>query len=121
MKTSAIEVESPLVRPAAAGFAYAILAFGVGFALGTIRVLIVVPRVGPTAAVLLETPAILGASWWVSRICVARFEVSRAVSARLTTASGAIGLAAQVAFAGFPVVQAGLERPTRGRRPDAEP
>lgn len=133
--------ESQLIRPVAAGFAYAILAFAVGFALGTVRVLFVVPRVGATVAVLFEMPVILGASWWLSRWCVIRFKVSRATAARLvmglaaflvltmaeailsvvlferplseyladlTTLTGAIGLAAQVAFASFPLAQAGV-------------
>jgi hypothetical protein len=136
---SDLEGERQLIRPVAAGFAYAILVFAVGFALGTVRVLFVVPRVGATIAVLFEVPVILGASWWISRRCVARFKVSRAVAARLvmglaafvvlmlaeaslsvvlfgrsltgyiatlTTLAGAIGLAAQVAFAGFPLAQA---------------
>ena len=136
-----METESRLIRPATAGLAYAILAFAVGFALGTVRVLLVVPRTGPTVAVLLEVPVILAASWWIARLCAARFEVSRAVAARvvmglaalliltlaevtlslflfgrsvteylasLTTLAGAIGLAGQVAFAAFPLVQARL-------------
>ena len=136
-----MEAESWLIRPLGAGTAYAILAFAVGFALGAVRVLLVVPRTGPTVAVLLEAPVILAASWWISRLCVARFEVSRAVAARLvmglaaffvlmlaevtlsvvlfgssvseylknlTTLAGAIGLAAQVAFAGFPLAQSRL-------------
>lgn len=149
-----METESRLVRPATAGFVYAILVFAVGFALGTIRVLILVPRVGATVAVLLETPVILAASWWVSRACIARLAVSRAVSARLImglvafvvlmlaevtlaavlfgrtvagylasliTVPGAIGLAAQVAFAAFPLAQAGRGHPPRGHRPSARP
>lgn len=136
-----MEVKSRLIRPAGAGLAYAILTFGVGFALGSIRTLLLAPRVGLTLAVLIELPVILGASWWISRLCVTRFQVSRAVAARLlmgvvaflvlmlaevalsvaifgrpvagylasfTTLAGAIGLAGQVAFAGFPLVQAGL-------------
>ena len=78
-----MEVTSRLIPPVVAGFVYATLAFGAGFALGAIRTLLVVPRVGPTVAVLLEIPLILGASWWISRLCVARFQVSRTVGARL--------------------------------------
>ena len=133
--------ESQLIRPVGAGFAYAILVFAVGFALGAVRVLLVVPRLGATGAVLLEVPVILAASWWISRRCAARFEVSRTVAARLvmglaaflvlmlaevslsvvllggtvtgylanlTTLAGVIGLAAQVAFAAFPLAQARL-------------
>jgi len=133
--------ESQLIRPVGAGLAYAILVFAAGFALGTVRVLLVVPRLGPTGAVLVEVPVILAASWWISRLCGARFKVSRALPARLvmglaaflvlmlaevtlsvvflggtvtghlaslTTLAGVIGLAAQVAFAAFPLAQARL-------------
>jgi hypothetical protein len=144
-----LERESQLIRPAGAGFAYAILTFAVGFALGTVRVLLVVPRMGPTVAVFLEVPVILAASWWISRLCIARFKVSRAVAARLvmgvvaflvlmlaevtlsallfgrsvtgylaslTTPAGAIGLAAQLAFAGLPLIQATLANPPAADR-----
>jgi hypothetical protein len=79
----ASEVKTRLIRPAGAGFVYAIVVFAAGFALGTVRTLLVAPRLGATLAVLIELPLILGASWWISRRCVARFEVSRAVAVRL--------------------------------------
>lgn len=133
-----MRVQNGLTRAASAGVVYAIAVFGVGFALGAIRVILVAPRTGPTAAVLFETPLILGASWWLVRVSIARFEVRRAVPARLlmglvafaglmladvslgrvffgrtgpeylvslATAPGAIGLAAQVTFACFPLLQ----------------
>jgi len=40
------------------------------------------PRLGETAAVSLETPVMLAASWFVSRWCVDRLAVPRAVPAR---------------------------------------
>jgi hypothetical protein len=143
-----LEEASDLIRPAWAGVAYAILVFFVGFLLGTVRVLLVAPRVGPAAAVLVELPVILAASCWISRRCVARFEISRAIAARLvmgvaaflilmlaevTLAAlllgrsvpeylaslinlpGAIGLAAQVISAAFPLLQA-----LPADRPDAQ-
>ncbi len=127
-----------MIRAASAGVAYAILVFGVGFALGVIRVILIAPRAGPTAAVLLETPLILAASWWLARVSIVRFGVRRALAARLvmglvafavlmlaevtlagvlfgrtvpeylaglTTVPGAIGIAAQVLFACFPLVR----------------
>ena len=132
------------MRAAAAGLLYAVLVFGVGFALGTIRVLILVPHLPATLAVLVETPAILAVSWWLSSWCSARFGVERGTGARLTmgivaftvlmleeltlsvvlfarpagaylssliSVPGAIGLAAQVAFAFFPLLQARRRRP----------
>jgi hypothetical protein len=57
-----------LLKSAAVYFA---LVFGVGFVLGPIRVLWLVPRVGARAAELIEAPvmltAITAAGWWVGR------------------------------------------------------
>ena len=78
-----MNTEGALFRPAQAGLTYAILVFAVGVALGTVRVLIVMLRLGAALAVLLETPLILGASWWLSRRCIARFQLARAAAARL--------------------------------------
>jgi hypothetical protein len=120
-----------------AGALYAIVVFSIGFILGTIRVLLLVPRVGETTAVILEAPVMLAASWFICRWCVHRLDVRRTVPARsliglvaflvlmsaevglgavlgrsladqfamYKSASGAIGLAAQVIFAMFPVIQ----------------
>ncbi|MFM0027358.1 hypothetical protein PQR70_13960 [Paraburkholderia madseniana] len=52
---------------AEAGSVYALSVFTIGFALGAIRVLLLVPRLGEVAAVLLETPFMLAASWKMSR------------------------------------------------------
>ena len=145
-----MKIASRLVDAAAAGLVYATLVFGVGFGLGTIRVIAVVPRVGPTTAVLLETPLILGVSWWLARLCATRFRVSRAPSTRLVmglvafailmaaeltlarvlfdktaseylsslaTVPGAIGLAAQVLFASFPLATVPRRARTSGAAP----
>jgi hypothetical protein len=120
-----------------AGALYAIIVFLIGFILGTIRVLLIAPRLGKTTAVIVEAPMMLTASWFVCRWCVDRLDVRRTVPARsliglvaflvLMSAetelgavfgrllvdqlatygslAGAIGLAAQVIFAMFPVIQ----------------
>jgi hypothetical protein len=124
-------------RATKAGAFYAIIVFLIGFILGTNRVLLVVPRLGETAAVIIEAPIMLAASWFVCRWCAHRLDVRRSVLVRsliglvaflvlisaevglgaalgrslieqLATygsAAGAIGLAAQVMFATFPVIQ----------------
>jgi hypothetical protein len=65
-----------------AGALYAIVVFSIGFILGTIRVLLLAPRLGETIAVIVEAPVILAVSWFVCRWCVGRLDVRRTVSAR---------------------------------------
>jgi hypothetical protein len=50
---------------------------------GTGRILLLVPHLGETIAVLVEAPFMLMASWWMSRKCVARFKVSATPSRRI--------------------------------------
>jgi hypothetical protein len=52
-----------MIRPTLAGMAYFGIVFAAGFALGTIRILVVAPAIGALGGVLLETPLILAASW----------------------------------------------------------
>jgi hypothetical protein len=124
-------------RAIKAGALYAIIVFLIGAILGTIRFLLLAPRLGETTAVIIEAPIMLAASWFVCRWCVDRLDVRRVVPARslmgmvafvvLMSAEvglgavlgrslmdqlagyksppGAIGLAAQVIFAIFPVIQ----------------
>ena len=65
-----------------AGALYAMTVFVIGFILGTIRVLLVAPRLGETTAVIVEAPIMLAASWFVCRWCVDRLNVRRTVPAR---------------------------------------
>ncbi len=65
-----------------AGVLYFALVFGVGFVLGTIRTLLVVPRVGTRKAELMEMPIMLAATivaarWTVLRLATAWFAFSR--------------------------------------------
>jgi hypothetical protein len=66
----------------AGGAFYAIVVFLVGFILGTIRGLLLAPRLGETTAVIVEAPIMLAASWFVCRWCVDRLNVRRTVAAR---------------------------------------
>lgn len=59
----------------AAGVAYFGIVFAVGFALGTLRVLVLAPRLGEPAAVLLELPLMLAVSWVACGWLLARFRV----------------------------------------------
>ncbi|MFM0058431.1 hypothetical protein PQR64_22680 [Paraburkholderia phytofirmans] len=63
---------APWVKP---GTAYALIVFVIGFALGAVRVLVLVPHLGATASVVLETPIMLAASWKVAQWSVQRFNL----------------------------------------------
>jgi hypothetical protein len=89
-----------MTRIITAALAYFLTVFGLGFALGAMRVLFVIPRIGETAAVLLELPVMLAASWVAAGWCVRRFAVPPRISARL-----AMGL---LAFALVMVAELGL-------------
>jgi hypothetical protein len=56
------------------------LVFVAGFVLGTIRVLVVVPRTGETTAVLLELPVMLAISWFATGWTIRRFDLHAADS-----------------------------------------
>ncbi len=75
-----------MLKPAVLYFA---LTFAVGFVLGAVRMLIVVPRVGEVAAVLIECPFILVASFLIARWVLRRFAPDAGAGRRL-----AIGLLA---------------------------
>lgn len=69
-----------LTAPALAYFA---IAFGVGFLLGTVRVLWVVPQLGERYAELTEMPFMLLAVFFAARWVTQHFAVSPAASSRL--------------------------------------
>jgi hypothetical protein len=59
-----------LLKPAAIYFA---VVFAAGFLLGTIRILLIVPRIGVRAAELIETPVMLLVSAFVARWILRQF------------------------------------------------
>jgi len=70
---------------------YFIIVFGVGFLLGPIRVLVLEPRFGTLAAVLCETPFLVGAILVASRVASRALRLEARKSALL-----AVGLIALV-------------------------
>ena len=73
---------------------YFAIVFGVGFALGTIRTLGLVPRLGPRAAELLEMPVMLVVIAVAARSVVRSLSVPSTKSARL--AVGFVALISKV-------------------------
>jgi hypothetical protein len=63
------------MRTARAGLTYFAIIFGVGFVLGMIRVLLVVPRVGVRTAELMEEPIMLVVVLFAARWLVRRFSL----------------------------------------------
>lgn len=65
---------STAMKPAfLAGAAYFVLVFALGFVLGTVRVLVLVPQFGELYSSLTELPIILTAAWFMCRWLVNRF------------------------------------------------
>jgi hypothetical protein len=69
-------------RAALAGVLYAIALFALGFVLGTIRVLLVAPRLGQTVATLIELPVMLTAAFFVCRWVLRHWQLPPALSGR---------------------------------------
>lgn len=69
-------------RALIAGGVYFLALFSLGFALGTLRVLLVVPRLGELAATLVEIPVMLTAGFFACRWAVRRWRVPRAFPIR---------------------------------------
>jgi len=78
-----------------AGVTYFGLVFGVGFLLGTLRVLFLAPRLGERLAELMETPLMLVVIIFAATWIVRRFKISGAVATRI-----AIGLIALILLVG---------------------
>lgn len=84
-----------------AGLLYFLGVFAVGFLLGTVRTLVLVPRIGALAAVALELPLMLLAAWWVCGVVMRHVPVPPAALLRLTMGGSAFSLlmAAELALA----------------------
>ena len=61
------------------GFLYFLGIFALGFVLGTVRISVLVPRIGALYGVLLEIPIMLSVSWFFSRWLILRYSVQSGV------------------------------------------
>ena len=84
--------ELPIHRAATAGLVYFGLVFAVGFLLGTLRVLVLVPRLGETTAVITELPLMLAVSWLTCQWVVVRLEVAPVLATRAVMGAVAFAL-----------------------------
>jgi hypothetical protein len=71
-----------LKRGLIAASVYFLALFALGFALGTIRVLVVAPRIGEVAATFAEVPVMLAAALFVCRQSIRRWRVSSGLAIR---------------------------------------
>jgi hypothetical protein len=74
-------------RALAAGAAYALLLLAAGTVLGTLRVLLAAPRLGPGWALALELPLMLAIAWAATGRLLARFAVPPRPGPRLAGSS----------------------------------
>lgn len=74
----------PLLRAATAGLVYFGVVFAAGFALGTLRVLVLIPGLGDVLAVMLELPIMLALSWLACRWVAGHLDIPPTLTARLT-------------------------------------
>ena len=81
------------------GILYFALVFGAGFVLGTIRTILVVPRVGTTMAELMETPIMLVVTIVAARWTIRRLAVPPTGSSRLGMGCIALGFLLAAEFA----------------------
>ena len=85
----------------------AVLYFGLtylaGFAFGSLRELLIVPRIGQLAATAIETPMMLAASYFAARFVIGRFDQRPAMRGRAIIGMLAFGLlmVAEIIFAGL--------------------
>lgn len=98
-------------RALASGAVYFAAVFALGFVLGVVRTLALAPRIGELAAVAVELPLILAASWWICGRTIRSLGVSGSSSERI--AMGA------TAFALLMTAEAALAMLVLGRSPSA--
>ena len=87
------------LSPLAMGAAYAANMFAFGFALGTVRVVLLAPALGELFALLTELPVMLSLSWIVSRRLVRNRPALAGQAPRLTMGLFALALLMAAEFA----------------------
>ncbi len=98
-------------RVAAPALAYTLIVFAAGFVLGTLRVLVLAPRLGETGAVLLELPVMIAVSYLCARGCVLRWRVPARLAPRAVMGA--------LAFALLMLLEFGLSTLVFGNTPRA--
>jgi hypothetical protein len=84
-----------------AGILYFAIVFSFAFALGVVRTVVVAPRLGATAAVLIEVPIVLLASWGVARGLLGRRAFTLAQRAAVGATAFALTMVSEAVLAGL--------------------
>lgn len=86
-----------------AGLLYFTGIFALGFILGTIRTIFLVPRMGILAGVIIEVPIMLTASWFLCKKLINRFNITKESADLLLFGGSAFALlmAAEFIFSVF--------------------
>jgi hypothetical protein len=74
------------------GFLYFVAVFAIGFLLGTIRILVLIPRLGELVSTFIELPILLSAAWLISDFLTTRFNVPSQWWVRLSMGIVAFGI-----------------------------
>jgi hypothetical protein len=80
------------------GISYFAAVFTFAFLAGTARVLVVAPRLGTTAAVLLEVPVLIAVSWIVARFLLRRRSLTLPQRATMGAIAFALTIASEAAL-----------------------
>ena len=93
----------PSVRTIAFATVYWLIVFTVGFVLGVLRTLYLVPRIGDFRAELIEAPILLGACWWTAQWLNRRklFALSLSQSIWAGTLAGLFLISAEISMTGL--------------------
>lgn len=89
---------NPMAAACVTGLLYFAVVFAFAFAMGVVRTLVVAPHLGATAAVLLELPIVVAASWLVARRLLRHRSLTLAQRAAMGATAFALTLASEAAL-----------------------
>ena len=81
-----------MMHRVSAAFAYFLIVYACGFAIGVVREFFVTPRTGLTLALWIELPVMIGASFMASRLVLGRFAGKAGLSDRAVIGAFALVL-----------------------------
>lgn len=82
----------PGSRSYLAGIYYFLVIFALGFCLGAVRVVWLIPSLGETSALLIEIPIMLAAAWMVSKAIIQRLKLPQEFGVRSKMGGTALAL-----------------------------